>query len=182
MISYLMRKAFASFGRRYNYDISHLEEVSDIYSAKAWRYMLLTPFSQHYTAASKEACFAAKITSTHMADCGPCTNLTLQMAIEAGIDRTQLSAILLGDKAAMSPDILLGYNYAYAMNENSPAFLDLIQEVEIQFGKRGLWDMASAVAMGDFYPKLKRGLGKAKSCLAPAEIAKEISNGERKNA
>ncbi len=182
MISFLMRKAFAAFGRKYNYDTTYLQEVSTIYPAKAWRYLLLAPYSLHRSSASKESYFAAKITSAHIADCGPCTNLCVEMALEAGIDRQKLNPIILGTEKAMSPDILLGYKYAHTIHANSPSLDALIHEIEIQYGKRGLWDLSTAVAMGDFHPKLKRGLGEAKSCLAPSEIVKEITSGTRKSA
>ena len=182
MISFLLRKAFAAFGRKYDYNTTYLQEVSTIYPAKAWRYLLLTPYSLHRSSASKESYFAAKIASAHIADCGPCTNLCIEMALEAGIDRQELNSIILGNEKSMSPDILMGYKYAHAIHANSPALDNLIHEIEIQYGKKGLWDLSTAVAMGDFYPKLKRGLGEAKSCLAPSEIAKEIANGTRKSA
>ena len=176
MIKFLLQKGFASFGQKYKYDTAYLEEVSTIYPAKAWRYAMLSPYVQHRTAASKEAYFAAKITAAHITDCGPCTDLTIEMAIEAGIAHAQLKAIILGDKSAMTPDILLGHNYAHAMIENSASLTGYIRDITIQFGKRGLWDMASAVALGEFFPKLKRGLGEAKSCIAPQQLAKEIGN------
>jgi hypothetical protein len=182
MISFFLRKAFAAFGRKYNYDTTYLQEASTIYPAKAWRYLLLTPYSLHRTSASKESYFAAKIASAHIADCGPCTSLCIEMALEAGIDQQKLNLVVLGNETEMSPDILLGYKYAHAIHANSPSLDTLIHEIEIQYGKRGLWDLSTAVAMGDFYPKLKRGLGEAKSCLAPSEIAKEIANGTRKSA
>lgn len=182
MISFLLRKAFAAFGRKYNYDTSYLHDVATIYPAKAWRYMLLTPYSLHRSSASKESYFAAKITSSHIADCGPCTYLCVEMALEAGIKQQDLNSIILGNEPDMSPDILLGYQYAHAVHANSPSLGGLIDEIEIQYGKKGLWDLSTAVAFGEFYPNLKRGLGEAKSCMAPTEIAKEINNGIRKSA
>jgi hypothetical protein len=172
-----MRKGFARFGQHYKYDVSYLEELAETYPAKALRYMLLSLYSGHRPSASKEAYFAAKITAAHMADCGPCTNLAMEMALEAGIDKIQLQAIVLDDDKTMTPDILLGYNYARAVVKNTPSLALYIRDITVQFGKRGLWDMSSAVAMGGFFPTLKRGLGEAKSCLAPSEMAKEIGNG-----
>lgn len=177
MLKYFLQKQFNNFGKKFNYDVSYITEMTEFYPAKAWRYALISPMGSHFSAVPKELYFAVKITATKLADCGTCTELTLKMAVSAGIDRQQIGHLIMSDVQHMRGDILLGYQYAMAVEQNSLDLLEIIEHIKVEYGKKGLWDVASAFNFGEYYPKLKRGLGEAISCRPPLEMVKDLLNG-----
>lgn len=179
MLKYIAQKAFAKFGRTYDYDMSYLMEMAEFYPAKTWRYLAFLPLSTHFSAVPKELYYAVKIVASRLADCGICTELEISIAIEAGVDRRQLSFLIVGDVENMSSTILLGYKYANAVAQNNIDLLEIIDHIKIEYGKKGLWDVATAYNFGEFYPKLKRGLGEAVSCRTPKDMVEDILNGRK---
>ncbi len=174
MIRYLAKRAFDSFRRRYDYDTDYLTELADSYPAKTWRYILTSPLALHHRFVPAELYFAAKLRSTVRADCGDCARLALRMAREAGVAKSQLQAILNQNPGRMDRWVEIGYRYADAVLDRSADLDGLIREIEIEFGRRGLWDMTFAVAFGQFYPQIKAGLGVQVSCLPAPLMAQEI--------
>lgn len=177
MIAYFARKSLTKFARKYKCDMDYMIEMAEFYPAKAWYFNLATPLTRHFTAVPKELYFAVKIAASQLADCGTCTELVINVAISIGIDRQQLSYLVLGDLENMNGLTLLGYKYAMAVHQNSLDLLDIIDHIKIEYGKKGLWDVANAYNFGEFYPKLKRGLGIAVTCRPRSDMATEILNG-----
>ena len=62
-----------------------------------------------------ETSFAAKITGAMAEDCGACTQLTVDMALEAGMAKDQIEAVLRRDLRAMTPATALGFQFADAI-------------------------------------------------------------------
>ena len=60
--------------------------------------------SAHREVVPVEASFAAKITGALAEDCGPCTQLVVDMALEAGMAKDQIEAVLRRDPRAMNDD------------------------------------------------------------------------------
>ncbi len=177
MFSSLFARLFRHFGARYSYDTDYLETMAHCYPGKAWRYILSAPFSQHRGHAPAAACFSAKLRSAHLSGCGPCVRLVFSMAIEANVAAPQLQAVLTNDVNGMNAETLLGYRYATAVHQQSDELPALITDIEVHYGLRGLWDMALAVAFGQFYPVTKRGLGVAAACESPETLVRELDVG-----
>lgn len=171
---FLIKRAFAAFGKKYNYDVDYMLEMAEIYPAKAWQFALIAPLFEHFSAVPVDVYYAVKIYAAKLAGCGPCLELTLNMAQQASIEKQQIAYLILDDVAKMSPQILLGYKYALAVDQNDADLLELIDEVKIEYGKKGLWDLANAFTFGQYYPKLKRGIGEAVSCRRPQDMLKEL--------
>lgn len=176
MISSLFVRLFRMFGARYGYDTAYLEKMAQIYPEKAWRYLLSAPFSQHRRHAPDTAYFSAKLRSALLSGCGPCVRLVLEMAKEAKVAPAQLQAVLTNKTNEMCAETLLGYRYSTAIHHQTPDLQEIIKDIEILYGQRGLWDMALAVAFGQFYPVIKRGLGVAVACEPPETLVRELND------
>lgn len=174
MYSILFTRLFRQFGAKYGYDTTYLQQMAKAYPGKAWLYFLAAPFSLHRSYAPATAYFAAKLQSACLSGCGPCVRLVLAMAREAGVEPHQLRAVLIKDIDQMNAETLLGYRYAIAVHQQAPDLFTIIRDIEVLYGSRGLWDMALAVAYGQFYPMIKRGLGVAVACEPPETLLREI--------
>ena len=75
--------------------------------------------SDHREVIPVETSFAAKLTGALAEDCGPCTQLCVDMALEAGMARDQIEAVLRRDLKTMTPDVALGFQFADAILRRS---------------------------------------------------------------
>lgn len=172
MLRHLYKKKFKEFGDAYDYDMGYLIELADIYPKKVSYYVKALSLANHNGHLPVELYYAIKIRSMQIADCGPCLKLTIAMAKEAGLSMVDIEALLQGKVGDCPRNIMLGWAYATAVLNQEPDLDTLVREIEIEFGKRGLWDASLAVVFGQFYPVLKRGLGVAKLC-EPVDVMLE---------
>ena len=97
-------------------------------------------------------------------DCGPCTQLAIDMAQRDGVDPAILSAVVARDLRGMPEDVALAVRFAEATLRHAPETDDLREEVVRRFGKRGLVSLAFAMTASRLYPTLKYALGHGRAC------------------
>ena len=91
---------------------------------------------------------AAGIVAVMSEDCGPCTQLGIDMAERGGVDPTVLRAIVARDFAAMPDEVALVVRFTEATLRHAPEADELREEVVRRFGKRGLIALAFAMLAG----------------------------------
>ena len=116
-MSSLFAPLLRNFAKRYDYDVGYVEEMNDAAPGTLWRYLVGSVFGQYRRAAPIEVYYAAKVTATKAADCGPCLRLVSNMAIEAGVDEATLAAILREDLDALDEATGLSVRFANAVSE-----------------------------------------------------------------
>jgi hypothetical protein len=97
-------------------------------------------------------------------DCGPCTQLGIDMAQRDGVDPAILRAIVARDYVAMPEDVALAARFTEATLRHAPEADDLREEVLRRWGKRGLISLAFAILSARMYPTLKYALGHGQAC------------------
>lgn len=116
-------------------------------------------------AAPAEALAAAGLVGTLAEDCGPCTQISVDMAAAGGARPQVLRAILAGDEAAMGEDAALVWRFARASLGRDMAAADpLRDEIVRRWGDRGLVAISLALTAGRMYPTVKYALGYGKAC------------------
>ena len=98
-------------------------------------------------------------------DCGPCTQLGIDMAERGGVDPAVLRAIVARDFAAMPDEVALVVRFTEATLRHAPEADELREEVVRRFGKRGLVSLAFAMLAGRMYPTVKYALGHGHACM-----------------
>jgi hypothetical protein len=164
VIKGFLHRSVAKLERSFGYDATYLHEVIDISPSAFFKFGLFQIMSNHRDGAPREAYCAARIAATLSEDCGPCAQLTVDMALEAGVDPKRVAALLRGDLDQAGPEAELGFRYGIAVAQNTADAPALSAEVERRYGKRALVSMAFAVACTRVYPALKRGLGHGVAC------------------
>ena len=164
MLKSFFHRQIAAYERRYGYDAAYMHEVLDASLSAFFKFGLFQIMSMHRDSVSKDAWFAARMAATLSEDCGPCTQLVVNMALEAKVRTTDITALLRGDIEQVGADAALGFRYGMAVAANAPDTVILSEEVEKRFGKRGLVSLAFAVTSARVYPCLKRGLGHGDVC------------------
>jgi hypothetical protein len=118
----------------------------------------------HREAVPADASFAAKIVGALAEDCGPCTQLVVDMALEAGMARDQIEAVLRRDPRAMNEATTLGFRFADAVVRRATEEDEFRDAVRAQWGQKGVIDLTMALQLGRMFPMVKAGLGYAKEC------------------
>lgn len=164
MIRELLKIGFRRFGARYNYDTAYMTHIADT-STKAGLRLSALPFYSQFRG-PKEAInvwAGAILGSTLDGDCGPCVQLVVDMALEAGVDADQLALCLQG-KVMEAGDVGLGFRFSRAAIADAPDNADLRREIETRFGSEAVVAASFAASSGRTYPVLKRGLGFGQTC------------------
>jgi hypothetical protein len=161
--SYLHRK-IAAMERAFSYDAAYVHEMLDASASAFMKFAMFQKMAAHCDSVSRDAWYAAKLAAVIAEDCGPCAQLTVDMALQAGVDPKIIAALTRGDFDRAGPDAALGYRYGLAVATNSPEAVALSVDAEAKYGRRGLVSLALAVAGARVYPTLKRGLGHGASC------------------
>jgi hypothetical protein len=164
MRSWIARRSLRAFARRYGYDVSYLEMMLNYSPAALFRFAPVMKASTHREVVPIDASFAAKIVGALAEDCGPCTQLVVDMALEAGMPRDQIEAVLRRDPRAMNEATTLGFRFAEAVVRKAPEDDEFRDAVRAQWGQKGVIDLTMVLQLGRMFPMLKAGLGYAKEC------------------
>jgi hypothetical protein len=163
MRSWIARRTLRAFAKRYGYDVSYLLMMLNCSPAAFFKFALVMKAAAHREAVPIDASFAAKIVGALAEDCGPCTQLVVDMALEAGMAKDQIEAVLRRDVRVMNDATTLGFRFADAVVRRSDddEFRD---PVRAQWGQKGVIDLTLALQMGRMFPMVKAGLGYAREC------------------
>ncbi|HEX5053255.1 MAG TPA: hypothetical protein VFZ65_15880 [Planctomycetota bacterium] len=158
-----IRDGLRTFGERYGYDTSYMERLLDAAPNAYERFAAAMAMSQPGEALSREAGAVAAVTVLRGDDCGPCLQLTLRMAVEAGVDRKLLETALDHPERLPAPlrDI---HELARQVVAGENGDLERIARLEASLGKQAFGELAVAITGARIYPTLKRALGEARSC------------------
>jgi hypothetical protein len=163
MIRSLCHGFIDRFARRYGYDATYMHEIVDTSLPAFVKLGLAQGMSTHRENVPPEALFGARIATVRHEDCGPCAQLVVNMALEAGVDAAVVRAIVAKDFNRMPVDAALGVRLAEATMAHEPAD-ELREQVRTRYGEQGLVTLAYAIAATRIYPTLKRVLGHAHTC------------------
>ena len=164
MLRPLLNRSLAAMEKRYAYDATYMR---DVLAASPWtllRFGLVATLGRGKRA-PPEALAAAAIVGTLAEDCGPCTQISVDMAGENGVSASILRAVLAGDTSAMGEAGALVWRFARAsLARDMETCAPLRDEIVRRWGRPGLVDIALALTTARMYPTLKYALGHGKTC------------------
>jgi hypothetical protein len=164
MIDWFIRRRLAAFGRRYGYDVGYALELLAASRKGFLHYARISGMAAYRDGVPLEPWYAAKLAAVRAEDCGPCTQLVVDMAREAGVADALLRAVLRDDLAALDADSVLAVCYARAAIAHAPELQGLHDEVRRRWGERGLASLALTVTGTRLFPMLKYALGHGQAC------------------
>lgn len=164
MIKHLLRMGIKKFSARYSYDASYMSHVVEHSTSAGLRLLALPLYGQFRGPEKALGIWAgAVVASTMEGDCGPCVQLVVDMALEAGVPAGQIELCLQG-RAAEAGQMGLGFRFAQAAIADLPELEALRHEIEEGFGPEAVIAASFAASSGRVYPVLKRGLGYGHTC------------------
>jgi hypothetical protein len=174
----LDRFAIRPFERAYSYDANYLRALLAASPAGFLKFSVVTGLVARRDAPAA-ALAAAGIVATLHEDCGPCTQIGVDIAVKGGVERKVLRAILAGDEAAMGEVAALAYRFAEASLDRDMETADpLRDEIVRRWGEKALVAVALTITTARMYPTLKYALGFGKAC-SKVTVAGEAAPFER---
>ncbi len=164
MLKAFLSRQLGKMERQFDYDASYMRRMLDLSPATFLKFGLVSQLVDR-KAAPAELLAAAGIAGTLAEDCGPCTQISVDMAAAGGVAPAILRAILAGDQAAMGEVAALGWRFARAsMARDMEAADPLRDEIVRRWGERGLLAVGLSITTARMYPTLKYALGYGKAC------------------
>jgi hypothetical protein len=165
MIRATFHRQLDAFERAMNYDATYMRQLLDDGGPWTFFKFSLLPSLGQGKHAPRDAMAAAGIVGTLAEDCGPCTQIGVDLAAKSGVTPEVLRAILAGDETAMGESAALGYRFAKAVLDRDMERADpLRDEIVRRWGKAALVDLGLALTTSRMYPTLKYALGHGKAC------------------
>jgi len=164
MRSFFARRILRRYSQHYSYDATYLQTMLREAPNAFFKLAPLMKASSHREVIPVDANFAAKITGAMAEDCGPCTQLTVDMALEQGMAKAQIEAVLRRDLRAMNQETRLGFQFADAIVHRSADDETVRDAVRARWGEKGVIELSMALQVGRIFPMLKLALGFAKEC------------------
>lgn len=164
MLKWMFHRQLRAFERKHHYDASYMHEVVEIDTGAFLRFGFATSLGSYRKDVPGDAYYAAALTSSMHADCGPCTQLGVEIALAEGVAAPTLAAIVAGDDAAMSSEVALAARFARAVLAHDPDADACREEITRRWGARALLSLSYAIMAAQLYPTLKYALGHGKAC------------------
>ena len=164
MLRWFLRRQIAAFERAWNYDASYLHELVEADPRAAMAFAKAAGLGRYRKDIPAAPHFAAGITAVMALDCGPCTQLGLDMAQREGVDPAVLRAVVARDYEAMPYEVALAVRFTEKTLRHAPEADDLREEVLRLWGRRGLISLSFAITAAHLYPTLKYALGHGRAC------------------
>ena len=164
MLKAILRRTIDGFETTWNYDASYMRDLLHLSPWAMIKFGVVASLG-HRREAPAAAMAAAGIVGTLAEDCGPCTQISVDIATKAGVKPEVLRAILAGDEAAMGEDAALAYAFARASLARDMARADpLRDQIVARWGEKAVVAIGLALTTARMYPTLKYALGHGKAC------------------
>lgn len=164
MLQTILTRWLDGFEKAWRYDASYMRLVLRASPASLLKFAIGAR-APDVKAAPQEALFAAGLVGTLSEDCGPCTQISVDIATASGVCPAVLAAILCGDEAAMGETAALVWRFARAsLARDIEACDPLRDEIIRRWGEKGLVAIGLSLTAARMYPTLKYALGYGKIC------------------
>lgn len=165
MFRWFLHRQTARFERSWDYDAGYLHELIDTDPQAFLAFGKAQGIGRYRKDVPPAVWSAAGIVAVMSEDCGPCTQLGIDMAERGGVDPAVLRAIVARDFAAMPEEVALAVRFTEATLRHAPDADELREQLVRRFGRRGLVSLAFAILAGRMYPTVKYALGHGHACM-----------------
>jgi hypothetical protein len=164
LVKAALSRSIERFERRWGYDASYMRDLLEASPAAFIRFGLVSSLGRQRSA-PPEALAAAGLAGTLAEDCGPCTQIGVDMALASGVRPEALKAVLADDEAGMGETAALGWRFARAVLARDLDGAETARrEVARRWGGKAVVALGLALTTSRMYPTLKYALGHGRAC------------------
>jgi hypothetical protein len=163
-LKWFLHRTISSFERQWNYDASYIHEMINADPRAVWMFQRAAGLGKYRKDVPLAALAAAGITAVRNEDCGPCTQLGVEMMERAGVDPQVLRAILTGDPSQMPGEVALAWRFTRATLDHDPRADEYREAILKLWGPRAVISLAFAMVTSRMYPTVKYAMGHGQAC------------------
>ena len=157
------RNEIDNFEAHYKYDSTYMRELLDHSPEGFAKFNSFLPLSSHREKLKPEEYWVAKLAAMQVEDCGECLQLNVRMALEAGVPRALVQAVIRRGRDL--PERLRDvYDYARSVANHEMVDNELMERMEAGFDKGALLEFGLCIATAKVFPTIKRAVGYTKAC------------------
>jgi len=164
MIRYLFNRMLRGLNTRYNYDVRYQQDILQTDLTAFLKFMGFQTMATHSGNLPAGPLYAARLRAILRDDCGPCTQLLVDLALEAELEPSLIQAIIDLDYPALPEEIALVTRFTERVLDHDPEADDLRDQVLERWGQQGVITLGLAISAYRVYPALKYSLGYGKAC------------------
>jgi hypothetical protein len=164
MIRYLFNKMLLAMKTRYDYDVHYMQDILKTSLGAFLKLMGFQTMSSHSGNLPPEPLYAARLRAIIWDDCGPCTQLVVNMALEEKVDPEMVRAIIDRNLDKLPEEIALVVQFTEFVLAHNPEADDLREQIVALWGQEGLITIAYCISSYRVYPALKYAMGYGKTC------------------
>ena len=180
IVGAIIHREIKKFENTWGYNAAYMHEIVDTDTDAIGRFSLLQELGDYRKGIPASAWHTVKLLSCIQEDCGPCTQLVVQMAEQDGISRETLSAVVEGHRDELDESTALFYDYALAVLNHDLESEDLRQRIVEQYGHAAIISAGLSMITGKAYPLMKYALGHGQHCVR-VSVGGEIRNVPKKS-
>jgi len=152
-----------AFETAFQYDATYMKIMLEEAPEALEVFNGFTPMASHRVHAPLDVYMTAKLTAYRFADCGPCLQLAVRFAQQAGFDNNLISALVL-DKGTLPPELARVQAFTKACLEEDESCEELRAELKWEYGKATMIELGLVMAAAQVFPIVKRSMGFHKAC------------------
>jgi hypothetical protein len=164
MLAWLIRRKIDSFAAAYAYDMSYVHEILNVSTQAALAYSRATALGSFRRGVPADIHSLVQLVGVMHEDCGPCVQLGVKIAQQAGASPSNLRAVLAGELEQVPPEYALAVRYARAVLARDSAADEFREALSARYGKLGLVSLAFSLTCARIYPTMKYALGFGHAC------------------
>lgn len=152
------------FQAHYDYDTSYMKEMLT-QNPKAYEtFEAFLPMAGVTSESNKDVLYVVKLATIKNEDCGACLQLTVDMAIEAGVDKKIIHEIVFNEGEELVSDLKDVYDFTLAVANNYTPDAILYDTLNKRYSKALMVEIALVLASMKVFPTVKRVLNVFQSC------------------
>ncbi|MEJ7601266.1 MAG: hypothetical protein WKG01_25405 [Kofleriaceae bacterium] len=165
MLKWFIHRKLAAFEKDFGYDASYMHEVLETDFGAFMKFARATAIGNYRKDVPLDVYSAVSLASVIQADCGPCAQLGITMALRKGVPGATIGKILRGNEEDMTEPTRLGVRFARAVFARDAVACDEARgEIERRYGKRAVVSLGLAICASQLYPSFKWALGFGHAC------------------
>ena len=165
MMKWFMHRQLAAFEKDFGYDASYMHHVLDTDWRAFMKFARATAMGRYRKDVPLDIYTAVGLAGVIKADCGPCAQLGVTMALREGVPGATIARIVRGNEADMTEPTRLGVKFARAVLDRDGAAADEArEEIRGRYGERALVSLGLALVASQLYPTFKWALGYGHAC------------------
>lgn len=158
-----IRSALLAYSDKYGYEVDYMLHILHDHPEAFAAFNAVIPLANCRQEAPLDVFFVAKLAGFQQSDCGACLQLSIRLALEAGVSRAIVEGVIKGSPT-LPPELEEVRRFVRSLDDYSAETNALRESIRQRYGERTLIEIALVVTAAQLFPRVKRALGYFESC------------------